>query len=636
MRVLSKLKKPRAARILGGALGLLLVLTLVLVPVPALAIPPSGHVFHGIVTGEGGPVAQGTPITASVPGGPDYTTQTIDAEGSYSLLVEADDPDTPEKDGASAGDLIEFYIDGVKAELYDVEADEWLDSYPFEIQGLTELNLMLPVADTTAPTVTIDDVADYVNALAQISGTASDDVALDKVRVSIENTTESVFWNGTDWSSATEVWLDATGTEVWTYTMPALTSGKSYQVRAKAIDTSTNESAVASDSFTFDTAAPTVTITSPVAEAPSVAVDSVVTATFDEAIDEATLVFTLGAISGTTTYDIGTNTANFTPDANLDYETSYTASVKASDVAGNPMAEAHTWSFTTMAADTTPPTVVSTVPLDADTNVPLDVVVSATFDEDIQQGDNFGSIAISGAAGVSASIDGATLTIAHDNFAYETSYTVTIPAGAVDDLAGNPLAEDKVWSFTTGAAGPVSFTYTLPAGWNLLSTPIKLDAGSDSVEQILGESTDNVEASYRWDAVNQQWAAPTDYELSPLEAVYLKVKSDASATAEFVPYPDYSAPPSRELQTGLNLIGPAPALGESDFPEVPLDQALISIAEAEGGLRGYTMVVSPGLNQPGWAYALGGQIQDLLPFKGYWVVMENADTLYGFSTTPLP
>lgn len=98
--------------------------------------------------------------------------------------------------------------------------------------------------------------------------------------------------------------------------------------------------------------------------------------------------------------------------------------------------------------DTTPPTVVSTLPLADATSIAIDVVVSATFSEDIQAGTNFGGIAISEATGVSASIDGATLTIAHDAFAYETSYTVTIPAGSVKDSADNLLAEAKVWSFT--------------------------------------------------------------------------------------------------------------------------------------------------------------------------------------------
>ncbi|MCL0064234.1 hypothetical protein M1N83_03470, partial [Dehalococcoidia bacterium] len=179
--------------------------------------------------------------------------------------------------------------------------------------------------------------------------------------------------------------------------------------------------------------------------------------------------------------------------------------------------------------------------------------------------------------------------------------------------------------------------HTLPAGWNLLSTPIKLDADSDSLGQIFAPAClDNIQIAYGWDAQNQQWVQVLDdYELSPLYAIYVKVEADASATARFIPSQERSAPPGRWLEEGVNLIGPAPALEAGVFPAMPLDLALVSIEEAPGGLRGYTMVISPGLNQPGWVFALGGEVKDLLPFRGYWVIMENADTLYGFSTTPI-
>ena len=41
------------------------------------------------------------------------------------------------------------------------------------------------------------------------------------------------------------------------------------------------------------------------------------------------------------------------------------------------------------------------------------------------------------------------------NLATSTLYTATIKGGAagVKDLAGNPLAADKVWTFTTGTNG---------------------------------------------------------------------------------------------------------------------------------------------------------------------------------------
>jgi len=104
---------------------------------------------------------------------------------------------------------------------------------------------------------------------------------------------------------------------------------------------------------------------------------------------------------------------------------------------------------TQVETDTTPPTVSSTSPAADATDVAIDAAVTATFDEDVTAVDLSG-IAIAGATGVSATLNEATdtITIAHDDFASLTSYTVTIPAGAVDDLAGNPSAEIS-WSFTT-------------------------------------------------------------------------------------------------------------------------------------------------------------------------------------------
>jgi hypothetical protein len=92
----------------------------------------------------------------------------------------------------------------------------------------------------------------------------------------------------------------------------------------------------------------------------------------------------------------------------------------------------------------------------------------------------------------------------------------------------------------------------------------------------------------------------------------------------------------RNLNAGISLIGPAPAYEQGVFPAMSLDHALFSIDEAPGGKTGYVIVISPGLNQPGWGYPRGGTIHDILPFKGYWVVMENPATLCGLSTTPIP
>lgn len=115
-----------------------------------------------------------------------------------------------------------------------------------------------------------------------------------------------------------------------------------------------------------DTTAPTVTGTSPANGATGVAVSSNVSATFSEAMDPATLsgtTFTLesagGAVSGTVTYDSASNTATLNPASDLAAGITYTATVTtgAKDLAGNALASAKTWTFTTASAGTTTQTV---------------------------------------------------------------------------------------------------------------------------------------------------------------------------------------------------------------------------------------------------------------------------------------
>ncbi len=103
-----------------------------------------------------------------------------------------------------------------------------------------------------------------------------------------------------------------------------------------------------------DTTPPTVTSTSPAANATNVAVNTTVSVTFSEAMNASTITtssFTLGGVSGSVSYNSGTYTAIFTPGANLSNSTTYTANLSTAitDAAGNPLASAYSWSFTTEA-----------------------------------------------------------------------------------------------------------------------------------------------------------------------------------------------------------------------------------------------------------------------------------------------
>jgi hypothetical protein len=229
---------------------------------------------------------------------------------------------------------------------------------------------------------------------------------------------------------------------------------------------------------------PTVISTVPVNGATSVPINQALSATFSVAMTPATInatTFTLSgpggvAVTGMVTYVAAGSVATFTPNANLASSTLYTATIAtgALDLGGTALAQNYVWTFTTAAAPIlTPPTVISTVPLNAATGVPLNQIVSATFSTAMNPATitsttfkltGPGVTAVSGLLAY-ASV-GNTLTFTPTaNLAPSTLYTATITTGA-QNLAGTALASNYVWTFTTGTAvvvTPPELVSTVPA-----------------------------------------------------------------------------------------------------------------------------------------------------------------------------
>lgn len=227
-------------------------------------------------------------------------------------------------------------------------------------------------------------------------------------------------------------------------------------------------------SFSTAVAAPTVTATTPLNLAINTSISPAVTATFSEAMSSASIsaaTFTLAAtdgeaVTGTVTYSNGV--ATFVPTDGLANSTNYTATITtgAQNATGISMAANYVWTFTTIAP---PPLVVSTVPVNAATGVPVGQVLSATFNEAMNcaafPAKAFLVVSAPGAAPVPGTIgcsgDVATFTPATD-LAYNTVYTATISTGA-QDLAGTSLANNYVWTFRTlPAPTPPTVISTVP------------------------------------------------------------------------------------------------------------------------------------------------------------------------------
>jgi hypothetical protein len=211
-----------------------------------------------------------------------------------------------------------------------------------------------------------------------------------------------------------------------------------------------------------DRTPPTVTSTAPANNATGVEADADISAEFSEDMDSATInasTFKLSRggvpVTGTVHYSADPG-ATFDPDSSLLANTQYTATITtgAEDRAGNALEADYTWSFTTGASpDPLAPVVVGTSPMGGAFNVAVSSLITATFSEPLDPSTvtiatftlDLGAVPVSGTvsfAGVTATFDPAV------DLAPGSVYTATVTTD-VTDLAGNHLAENFVWTFTT-------------------------------------------------------------------------------------------------------------------------------------------------------------------------------------------
>jgi len=217
-----------------------------------------------------------------------------------------------------------------------------------------------------------------------------------------------------------------------------------------------------------DVISPHVSSTTPVSNATNVSPYQPLSAIFNEALNAATVndtTFTVsnatGNVAGTVGYNTGAWTATFTPTVSLAASTRFTATLTTGiqDVSGNPLT-AYTWSFTTGAADNTPPIVLGHSPATNAISVPLNSTIVITFSEDLKpstvNASNFTLVGPLGSIGWSSvAYDALTdrVILSPIALAAQARHTVTLSSG-VTDWAGNPVAATS-WSFTTSSETPL-------------------------------------------------------------------------------------------------------------------------------------------------------------------------------------
>jgi uncharacterized repeat protein (TIGR02543 family) len=276
---------------------------------------------------------------------------------------------------------------------------------------------------------------------------------------------------------------------------------------------------------------PLVVTTDPVNLATGVPLNKIITATFNENMNAATITptsFTIEAgakgaslVAGTITY--AGMTATFTPGSPLNANTTYTGTLKSTikDLKGNALQGDYLWTFSTGAI----PTVILADPLNLAVGVALNKVVRATFSEVMDlltlTTTTFtlkdGVTAVAGAVTYAGSIASFTPTV---NLLPGTLYTATITTGA-KNVPGIPMASNFVWSFTT--ITPVTFTLNVTAvNGTVVKNPSQLSYNNGTTVQL----TATADAGYTFTS----WSGDLAGILSPATIL---MNGNKNVTANF-------------------------------------------------------------------------------------------------------
>ena len=213
-----------------------------------------------------------------------------------------------------------------------------------------------------------------------------------------------------------------------------------------------------------DVTEPAVTAMSPGEDSTGIGTTSKLTVTLSESMaaaginaDNFRVTNESSSISGTVRYDSTNKIAVFTPSSPLAPDTRYTATMVTGikDLADNPLSSDFAWCFVTgSGADDTAPSVTSTVPIEAATDVAGNQKISATFSEEIDTStltpSTFtllgpGNTSILGTV---TYLDRTMVFKPNNTLASNTAYTASIEN--VRDLAGNVLQPAASWTYTTG------------------------------------------------------------------------------------------------------------------------------------------------------------------------------------------
>jgi len=215
--------------------------------------------------------------------------------------------------------------------------------------------------------------------------------------------------------------------------------------------------------------------------------------------------------------------------------------------------------------------------------------------------------------GAGTSAYASTATGSGDNVSVEVTYTPWLHKPKADVVADN--------------ANYCTQRVSLAVGIHTLSTPALLITTADTIAELMPDYATNMEYCYKY--VNGIWSNIGGDTLTPCHAYYIKMTVADSVLLKYAANEYYT--PSKALTAGWNLISPA------NLSTMYADDAVASVKLTAAGLPGYSQVISPSMNATPWSYSSGegNATVEMIVGEGYWIYMQNAATLAGFTIFPL-
>ena len=310
--------------------------------------------------------------------------------------------------------------------------------------------------DTIAPTVVTRVPAPNATGVSQTGQVV---ITFSEPVMNVNNTSFTIV----DATTVAGTRTSSNGGRTWTFTPSMQIPGNTLvTVSLTNMITDLAGNALAPESYTYTTAAdltpPMVNARNPGQGAINVPSLTTISATFNEAVmgvNAATFTVNDGsAVAGTIAPSANGTVWTFTPSAPLAQGQLVTVTLTTSitDLSGNPLSSNVSWTFTTL-ADAMAPTVVTTTPASAATNVPINTTIAVNFSEPVV-GVTTSSFTVAASGSVTGTLfatnGGSTWTFTPTSFLpAATMVTVTLTAG-ITDVNGNPLGGAPVtFSFTT-------------------------------------------------------------------------------------------------------------------------------------------------------------------------------------------